>query len=80
MDRSGVFHKTHHEFDPWRNVDLTVSRVRPTYFDFSGETEINRIYPRRSRGAEKRTRPVSLEQIEKTVKNLPSEGKDHMIL
>lgn len=42
MDRSGVFHKTHHEFDPWRNVDLTVSRVRPTYFDFSGETEIEK--------------------------------------
>ena len=42
MDKIAVFHKTHNEFDPWRNTDLKVSRVKSTYFDFSGETKNER--------------------------------------
>ena len=42
MDKIAVFHKTHNEFDPWRNTDLKVSRVKSTYFVFSGETKNER--------------------------------------
>ncbi len=42
MDKIAVFHKTHNEFDPWRNTDLKVSGVKSTYFVFSGETKNER--------------------------------------
>lgn len=42
IDRCGVFHKTHTEFDPWRDTELKVSRIKSTSFDFSGEKEIER--------------------------------------
>lgn len=42
MDKIAVFHKTHNEFDPWRNTDLKVSGVKSTYFVFSGENKNER--------------------------------------
>lgn len=42
MDKIAVFHKTHNEFDPWRNTDLKVSGVKSTYFVFLGETKNER--------------------------------------
>lgn len=42
MDKIAVFHKTHNEFDPWRNTDLKMSGVKSTYFVFSGETKNER--------------------------------------
>ena len=47
---------------------------------FLGKQKLTELILEEAEWGEKRTRPVSLEQIEKTVKNLPSGGKHHMIL
>lgn len=48
---------------------------------FWGNRKLTELILEEAEGEKKRTRPVSLEQIEKTVKNIPCLwGKHHMIL